>query len=400
MVARSRVFSGQRLFLLVSLAIGHTLMHCFQQGWYIVLPSVKESLGLNDVQYGAVESTRSASNTAVNLPAGAASDLLRKRWALIVASALIGVGLAYLILGWVPKYLGVLVAAILVGISVGLWHPAALSVVSARLAERRGLALSIHGMGGNLGNALGPLGLGFLIGVVAWQTACQVLAIPLIALAMLLWLILRNVPGREDTGVKGRQYLKDIVGLLKNKVLIGILISGGIRTMGTGAVFAFFSLYCREDLGFSPAKAGLYFSLMMASGIASQPFLGYLSDRLGRKAVIVPSLLVMGFFEIMLVWSGVGVWLVLVAMGIGLFIYSIGAIIQAAAMDATPEQTGAMTIAFLFGTSSLFAIPSAIIAGLLSENFGTPKVFLYSGVMVIISAMIMMLLPLGRRGPA
>ena len=68
-----RVFSGQNLFLLISLALGHTLMHCFQQGWYIVLPSVKETFGLSNVQYGSIESIRSASSTAVQIPSGALS---------------------------------------------------------------------------------------------------------------------------------------------------------------------------------------------------------------------------------------------------------------------------------------------------------------------------------------
>jgi MFS family permease len=391
---RARYFSGQRLFLLLSLSLGHTLMHCFQQGWYIILPSIKDSFGLNPVQYGAIESTRSISGGVINLPAGAASDLLRKRWVPIIASALVGLGLAYFLLGIASNYLVILVAAALIGISTALWHPPALSVVSARLSERRGLALSIHGMGGNLGNAIGPLGLGILIGAIAWQSAARFMAIPILFLAVVLWLALRNVSGREGRSVGTKQYIAAIKGLLRNKVLMGLVISGGIRGMGTGSIFAFFSLYCQEDLQFSTTKAGLYFTLMMASGIASQPVMGYLSDRVGRKMVLVPSLVLMGAFDILLVWAGTGVGLMLVAVCIGLFIYSIGAVIQAAAMDVTPEQTGAMTIGLLFGSSFLFTTPSPTIAGALASAFGTPSVFLYSGSLILLSAVIVSFLPI------
>ena len=395
-----RVFSGKNLSLLTSLALGHTLMHCLQQGWYIVLPSVKEAFALSDVQYGAIESIRSASSTAVQLPSGAVSDILKKQWVNIVVSALMGVSFAYVVLGLSSNLGMVMLAAILMGMSIALWHPAALSVLSARLSERRGLALSIHGMGGNLGNAVGPAITGAIIGAIAWQTASWIMAIPLFIFAVILWRLLQNIPGREGEGVSGRQFFSSLKELLKNKTILGLVISGGIRGMGSVSIFAFYSLYLRVDLGFSPAKSGLYFTIMMASGILSQPLLGYMSDRFGRKVVMIPSLILMGLFEIILVWAGAGIGLALVAAIIGLFIYAIGAVIQAAAMDVAPEEAGATTIALLFGTQALFTIPSPTIAGWLSETYGTPSVFIFSGILVLISAVIMMFLPIDRKKPA
>ena len=375
-------------------------MHCLQQGWYIVLPSVKVAFGLSEVQYGAIESVRSASSTAVQLPSGAVSDILRKQWVNIVVSALMGVSLAYVILGLSSNLAMVMIAAIIMGISIALWHPSALSVLSARLAERRGLALSIHGMGGNFGNAVGPAITGGIIGAIAWQKASWIMAIPLFIFSVILWRLLQNIPGRDGEGVTGRQFFSSLGELLKNKTILGLVISGGIRGMGSVSIFAFYSLYLREDLGFGPAKSGLYFTIMMASGILSQPLLGYMSDRIGRKMVMIPSLILMGVFEIMLVWAGAGVGLALVAATIGLFIYAIGAVIQAAAMDVAPEEAGATTIALLFGTQALFTIPSPTIAGWLSESYGTPSVFIFSGVLVLISAVIMMFLPIDRKKPA
>ena len=84
--ALKRVFSGQNLFLLFALSLGHMLMHCFQQGWYIVLPSVKETFGLSDIQYGVIESTRSAAYAALLVPSGFVADILRKHWVIVFAS--------------------------------------------------------------------------------------------------------------------------------------------------------------------------------------------------------------------------------------------------------------------------------------------------------------------------
>jgi len=255
-------------------------------------------------------------------------------------------------------------------------------------------------MGGNLGNAVGPLSLGALLGLLVWQRGAQIAAIPVICLAAVLFVALRNVRGRDGETIKLGQYAAAVKGLLRNKVLMGLVLSGGVRGMGTGSIFAFFPIYCREDLGFSTPRLGLYLFLLMISGIVSQPVLGILSDRIGRKAVLVPCLVLLGLFEMLLVWSGAGVGLMLVVVCMGLFIYSIGAIIQAAAMDVTGAETGAMTIGLLFGSTFLFTTPSPMIAGALASSFGTPSVFLYAGALVLLSALIVLWLPLRRAARA
>ena len=392
-----RVFSGQNLFLLAALALGHTLMHCLQQGWYIVLPSVKETFGLNDIQYGAIESVRSAANSALQIPAGALSDILSRQWVWIISSALLGLGAAFSVLAMAPNYSTVMIAAILIGLSIALWHPAALSVLSARLAARRGLALSMHGMGGNLGNAVGPAAIGLIIGATTWQSAAWIMAAPVVLIALLLFIVLRDIPAPDGCGGNGKDYIAGLKELLKNRMILRAVVANGIRAMGTSSVFAFFSLYCRQDLGFGATKVGIYYAMMMTSGIVSQPVLGYLSDRFSRKIVIIPSLVLMGVFEILLGWSGAGIGLAVTAICVGLFIYAVGAVIQAAVMDIAPVRTGGTTIALLFGTSAMFSIPSPTIAGWLSHTYGTPYVFLCSGGLVLLSAVIFVFLPMDRK---
>lgn len=362
-------------------------MHCFQQGWYMVVPSVKMTLGLTDVEYGGIESTRSLTSAMINLPAGAMADLLKKYWVMILTSGLLGVALSYFILGNAPSYPYVLVAAALVGVSISLWHPPALSTLSYHLRDRLGMALSVHGMGGEIGNTIGPLGLGILVGAVSWQMASQMMAVPVLVLAALLWLVLRKIPGREGGAVGGRQYLVAVKGLARNRLAMGIVLSRGVLTLGTGGIFAFFSLYLQRDLGFDTSKASLYYATLMASGIVSQPIMGYLSDRVGRKAVIVPSVLMLGLFMVSLRWAGDTMWLLASCIGIGLFIYSIGAILQAAAMEATDEKTGALVISMLFASSALFGIPAPMMAGFISSNWGTVSVFVYSGILIIFAGL-------------
>jgi MFS family permease len=379
------------------LFLGHALMHCFQQGWYILMPSVKASLGLSDVQYGGIDSTRSLTGALVNLPAGAMADLLKKQWVIILTSGLVGMGLAYFILGMASNYALVLLAAALLGISISLWHPPALATLSARMPDRLGFALSVHGMGGELGNTVGPLTLGFLIGAMVWQEAARTLLIPMAVSAVAIFLVLRGYPGREGKNPAGRQYAAALRSLFQNRAVLAIVATRAVLSLGTVGVLNFFSLYMQRDLNFSTSEAGIYYAVLMFSGIFSQPVMGYLSDRLSRKAVIVPSAFLLGIFMMALKIATPGISLMVIAIGVGLFVYSLGAIIQAAAMDVTGEDTRAMTISLLFASSSLIGIPAPVIAGFISQSWGTATVFLYSGAMVALASFIMIFLPMGSR---
>ena len=261
---------------------------------------------------------------------------------------------------------------------------------------RRGLALSIHGMGGEIGNTVGPFAMGLLIAAFTWQIASQILIIPLTAMAILLWATLRNIPLRESAGVTGKSYGTALVGLFTNRTVMGLAVARGVQAMGDRATLTFFSLYLQQELGFSAPLAGLYFALLMVLGIGSQPIMGYLSDRIGRKWVMVPSLVMLGVFISMLAWVSPGVGLIAVVLCIGLFVYSLGAIFQAASIDATDQKTGAMTIALIFAVPGLFGLFSPLIAGIISTAYGIRSVFIYGGAMVMLSALIVLALPLSR----
>jgi len=250
-------------------------------------------------------------------------------------------------------------------------------------------------MGGNLGNAIAPLAIGGLLTLLVWQRVAQAVAVPVLVCAIVLWVVLRNVRGPEGESVTLKSYIPAVGSLLRNRALIGLVISRSILRMGSTATMTFFPIYCREDLGFSTFN--MYLFLLMGTGTASLPFLGILSDRLGRKAILLPSLALLGASSLLLAWAEPGIALATVVIAVGLFIYAISSVFQAAAMDVTRVETGATTIGFLTGTGFLLVTLSPIIAGVLATRFGNPAVFLYSGSLALSSALI--LLPIHLRRP-
>ena len=71
--------------------------------------------------------------------------------------SLFWVGFPYLLMSFTHSYLMLLGCVALVGVGNSLWHPTAIPTLARRFPDRKGLVLSLHGMGGNLGDALAPL---------------------------------------------------------------------------------------------------------------------------------------------------------------------------------------------------------------------------------------------------
>ncbi len=143
-----------------SLTLGHAVIHWYQQLFPVIIPSIKATLGLNDVQVGGLSTVREAMGGILMMPSGYLADSFAKYRPLIMAFALACGGAAYFLAGRAPNYFWVLLAMGVVGLASAAWHPASVGSLSSRFPERRGMALAIHGVGASVGDTIGPLCVG------------------------------------------------------------------------------------------------------------------------------------------------------------------------------------------------------------------------------------------------
>ncbi|MQG34729.1 MAG: MFS transporter [SAR202 cluster bacterium] len=115
---------NQRRYLLGSLIFGHTVIHWYQQLFPVILPGIKDSLGLNDVQVGTLSAVREASGGFLIMPSGYLADSFAKYRPLIMAFALASGGLAYFLVGFAFSYLWIMPDIAMIGVASAAWHPA------------------------------------------------------------------------------------------------------------------------------------------------------------------------------------------------------------------------------------------------------------------------------------
>jgi MFS family permease len=365
----------ERLVFLSLVTGGHAIIHWFQQMFAVVLPSVTQGLGLTEVQVGYLQSARQLTSGTMNLPVGLLSDSFARWRAVILASALLFMGVGYFSMGAAGGLGGALFGAALVGLGTAAWHPPAMGALSMRFPERRATALSIHGMGATLFDTLTPLAVGALLLTIAWDDFLRGQLLPAVLAGVLVWLGLAR-QFREPAARPSRQTLaRDVRAILVNPAFVAVSIAEGLMTMARQIIATFFPLYIQIGLGRDAFELGVYWALLHGMGTVSQPVLGVLSDRMGRKAVLVPSFLSLTVFYLLLGRVSPGWPLGLLVLAIGMFFYTLVNITTAAVLDVAGPRLQASATGLASLLTQVIVLPAPILAGWVVQRYGYGAAF-------------------------
>jgi MFS family permease len=123
--------------------------------------------------------------------------------------------------------------------------------------------------------------------------------------------------------------------------------------------------------------------------------MGWISDKYGRKIVLMPAMTVLGVLFIALNYVSDGYQLVLNILAMGAFVYSLHTIFIAAAMDVSKGKAQSTVVSLIYGASFLGTV-SPIIAGLIVDEFGLKSAFIYSGIVALAATLVLGLLKLPK----
>lgn len=389
-LAPLRGMGRERLVFLSLVTGGHTAIHWFQTMFAVVLPSVTQGLGLDEIQAGYLQSARQLTSGTMNLPAGLVADSFARLRAAILASALLFMGVGYFSFAAASGLGGALVGAALIGLGTAAWHPPAMGALSARFPERRATALSIHGMGATVSDTLTPLGVGAFLAVVVWRDFLHAQLLAGLATACLVWLGLAGRFAQPAARPSGRSLAGDVRTILASPAFLAVSLADGLMAMARQVILTFFPLYIQIGLGRGAFELGVYVALLHGMGTVSQPALGILADRVGRKAVLVPSFLLLTGFYLLLGRVAPGWPLGLLVLAIGMFFYTLVNITGAAVLDVAGARTQSSATGLSTALTQLIVLPSPILAGWLVQRFGYGAAFLLAAGFMMAGAAVLL----------
>jgi MFS family permease len=386
-------------FILTGLSGGHAVFHWFSQSFFVMLPEVVATFGLSGLQVGAISTTREMVSGIIALPGGVVTDMVRRHWGLVLAVCMALFGLGWLVMGFAPVYPLLLLGMAVVAAAAAMWHLPAAAALSHRFADRRGSVLSIHGVGGNIGDVLGPALTGVLLLSLSWKGILSIYAVVPFFLAFLVFWSYRDIgktgslgtlPGFREQMTNTRQSFKD------HPRLWGIMAVAGLRGMANVAFLPFLALYLGLDteLGLGNAALGLHIALLVGVGVVATPVTGYISDRIGRKVVLIPGMLGLSALTALLVPFGDGVGLIVILSLLGVFLFSDQPILTAAALDTVGQTVAASTLGVFSFSRFVLAAASPLIGGWLFDTLGIESTFFYISGIYLVGAVVLLAVPL------
>ena len=115
--------------------------------------------------------------------------------------------------------------------------------------------------------------------------------------------------------------------------------------------------------------------------------MGFVSDRLNRKAVLLPAFVTLGVLYFLLPLAGQPFLLALIIAAMGMFFYGTGNISTAAVLDMAANQVQGTTHSFMSLFQQVVTLPSPFIAGLIINRFGMTAVFYYASALLFLAAL-------------
>ena len=395
--------SASRRLMMPGLASGHATFHWILQSFAVALPEIQMAFGLNAVGAAGVMSARDLASGIIALPGGVVVDIMRRFWGLLLAGCLGLAALGSLVMGVSPVYSLLLIGIGVVAISHSVWHLPASASLSHHFAERRGMALAVHGVGGSVGDVVGPLATGILLALLSWRGLLSIYAIAPFFLCFLAVWAFRNIgrvnteSGVPDDAPTMARRLQLTRQLLRNPVLWGLTFVRGLRSMCLISLVTVLSLYLGNELEMNTAWRGFHIALLILVGLVAKTGAGYLSDRYGRKQVLVPGLLWSCLLTLALIPFNDGITLTITIALLGLFLYPDQPILTAAVFDVVGREVASTGLGVVACIAFLMGSASALVAGAIYETMGFSETMIYIGALFGLAAVVFGLLPLSRR---
>lgn len=383
--------------LIAYAAAAHSLTHIIELTYPALLSRIESDFGLRAVVTGAIATGFGWAFGSSAIPAGFLTDRVGSRRVVVYAFTAAAVMAAAV--GLAPNAWLLAVALVGLGLSVGLYHPAGLSLM-AQGVRQRGMAIGLHGVAGNSGQALAPaLAVGMAV-MVDWRAGFFLVAILSALMAAVMARVrlpvsggLEVLTGRAATepevmqrGVQRRNLLASLLVVYAAFILGGTVYRGAITYLPKHL-----EAFVNEDFG------GAFVTVALLMGAVGQLAGGFASQRfpLERLAPVMALLAIPALVATGLLGGG----LLVMASSLFVFFYFgnqpvlTGLIADYAPAGAIGRSYGLSFFAG-FGVGSL----GGVIAGAFVDRWDTRAAFLgLTGFMAVTLALLTVLLVMAER---
>ena len=274
------------------LSIGHLVTDINQGALPAMLPFF---IAAFDLSYAAVAGIVFAANMTSSIVQplfGYAADRFSKPWLLSAGLMLAGIGLA--LTGVSKSYEWILFLAVVSGIGIAAYHPEAARLVNFAAGTKKGTAMSLFGVGGTIGFAIGPLII--TAALLQWGLkGTLILIVPVTIMSLVMVGQFSSFQSLEAKKNQNRSKL-DTENYKDDWSAFSRLT---ITIIGRSVIFyglnTFIPIYWINVLNQPKAAGAMALTIFACAGIVGNLLGGSLADRFGQKKVML-----LGYLGLML----------------------------------------------------------------------------------------------------
>jgi len=138
---------------------------------------------------------------------------------------------------------------------------------------------------------------------------------------------------------------------------------------------------------------------LQAAGFAATPIAGHLSDRMGRRRVMITTMAMTAVVLVFMAIAGKSQAFIAFIAVLGFFLYAIRPVMQAWLLETTPKNMGGTSIGILFGAQAAGSSIAPLLGGIIADRFGLAATFWFLAFTIVIANFFILMMPKDETRP-
>lgn len=394
---QSTVKSATVYMILFAISSVHLLNDSMQSVVAALFPIFEESLNLTYAQVGWIAFTLNMTSSVMQPFVGLVSDKRPMPWLLPIGMLCSMGGMAGL--AFAPNFALLLLSVVFIGLGSAVFHPEGSRVVHLAAGNRRAFSQSIYQVGGNFGQALAPLMTIFIFVPLGQRGAAWGMLLAAAAIAILFKVVpWYSAQLAAEGAVKMKKKAVERKPLHSKQVVMFALtilfIVVFARSWYSAAITNFYQFYAKENYELTISAAQVPLFLFMAAGVIGTFFGGIMADRIGRKKMMLISIVGAAPFALIIPYLPLG-WVYPAIAVLGFILQSGFAVSVVYAQELMPGKVGTasgLITGLAFGMGAL----GSVVLGNIADSQGMAYVMIACSFLPLIGVL-SFLLPKDQR---